>query len=163
MSDTINSFCSDPAKLRMFRVILDPAWKGKKLPPKLVGPDLLQAFLAHWHSEDNNAFKATITAAISDAPPPTPISGKDDAFGFGQTPASTLTAELPKISVTNPDGSLTRRPFCKLLWKGQHDKSCKCDRLHTDICKLPGCKPIWDPGCLFFHASGKGRGVIIPT
>jgi hypothetical protein len=142
---TIDSFCSDPAKLRVFKTILDLSWKGKKLPPKLVGPDLLQAFLAHWHSEDNNAFKATITAAIFDAPPPTPVSREDDAFEFDETTASssasTLTAEIPKIYVTNPDGSLTRRPFCKLLWKGQHDKSCKCDRIHTDICKLPGCKP----------------------
>jgi hypothetical protein len=118
--------------------------------------------LAHWHSEDNNAFKATITAAIFDAPPPTPVSREDDAFEFDETTtsssASTLTDEIPKIYVTNPDGSLTRRPFCKLLWKGQHDKSCKCNRIHTDICKLPGCKPVRDPDCLFFHASGKGRG-----
>jgi hypothetical protein len=50
--------------------------EGEKLPPKLVGADLLQAFLAHWHSEDNNAFKATITAAISDARLLPPSTGR---------------------------------------------------------------------------------------
>jgi hypothetical protein len=170
------SFCSDPVKLRMFKLILDPAWNGVKLPSKLSKADLLRALLDHWHSDDNNIFKTATLAAMSDtpdAPPATPGIDADlldeewngdETFKFGRTPASTLEAGNPSVSVTNPDGSmnnpgnLDRRPFCKLLWKGRYDKNCKCNRVHTDICKLQGCKPTWDPECLFFHASGKGRG-----
>jgi hypothetical protein len=66
MSDPVHSFCSDPVKLQAFKLMLDPAWDGKKIPSKLSKVDLMRALLDHWHSDDNNVFKTATLAAMSD-------------------------------------------------------------------------------------------------